>query len=126
MKNKYTISKALVDTTKLGIKGIKLGFIGLGYGMGVANKIADSALEATKDGISLSKKEQSDESQDSSPIDTQQPIEDVRKDLFDKYMEQNPEGSWELFQEEYHYLFHPDELTLKENGETKEMYRDIK
>ena len=72
--------------------------------------LADSALEATKDGISLSKKEQSDESQDSSPIDTQQPIEDVRKDLFDKYMEQNPEGSWELFQEEYHYLFHPDEI----------------
>ena len=126
MKSKYTISKALALSLIHGIKGIKLGFIGLGYGMGVANKIADSALEATKDGISLSKKEQSDESQDSSPIDIQQPIEDVRQDLFDKYMIQNPDGSWELFQEEYHYLFHPDELTLKENGETKEMYGDIK
>jgi hypothetical protein len=30
--------------------------------------------------------------------------------MFEKYMEQNPEGSWELFQEEYHYLFHPDEM----------------
>ena len=43
-------------------------------------------------------------------IDAQQAIEDVRQNMFERYMEQNPEGSWELFQQEYHYLFHPDEM----------------
>jgi len=126
MRNKYTLSQVIAESTKLGIKGIKLGFIGLGYGLGVANKVADSAITATKDGISLSKAEQSDESQDSSPIDSAQDIKDVRLETFERFMEKNPDATWEEFSNEFSYMFHPDELILKENGETEAIYGGIK
>ena len=109
-KNKYTVTKVVKDTTSMASKAVKLGFVGLGFGLGLANRALDTALDGIKEGNSLSKKEERSGSEDPGSVDTQQAIEDVRQDMFEKYMEQNPEGSWEVFQEEYHYLFHPDEM----------------
>jgi len=113
MKYKYTISGILGDSAKLTAKGFKLGLVGLGYGLGVANKVVDTAMDATKEGISLSKVEKSDESQvrhDSSPIDSTQDIKDVRLETFERFMEKNPNATWEEFSNEFAYMFHPDEL----------------
>jgi|TARA_A100001388_G_scaffold270409_1_gene247872 hypothetical protein len=110
-KNKYTVTKVVKDTTSMASKAVKLGFVGLGFGLGLANRALDTALDGIKEGNSLSKKEERSGLEDSpESIDTQQAIEDVRQNMFERYMEQNPEGSWELFQQEYHYLFHPDEM----------------
>ena len=113
-KNKYTVTKVVKDTTSMASKAVKLGFVGLGFGLGLANRALDTALDGIKEGNSLSKKEKSSGSSDpesvSQPVDATQALEDVRQDMFEKYMEHNPEGSWELFKDEFHYLFHPDEM----------------
>ena len=35
-KNKYTVTKVVKDTTSMASKAVKLGFVGLGFGLGLA------------------------------------------------------------------------------------------
>ncbi len=130
------MKKVIKDATGITTKAIKLGFVGLGFGLGVANRALGSALDGIKEGQSLSKREESGESSDSPPIDTTQPLEDVIDETYARWAQMKEQASqqysFEEFKEQFHHLFHPDEmspeehLNLQENGETKEMYQGDK
>ena len=50
------MKKVIKDATGITTKAIKLGFVGLGFGLGVANRALGSALDGIKEGQSLSKR----------------------------------------------------------------------
>ena len=111
------MKKVIKDATGITTKAIKLGFVGLGFGLGVANRALGSALDGIKEGQSLSKREEIDE--------TYARWAQMKEQASQQY-------SFEEFKEQFHHLFHPDEmspeehLNLQENGETKEMYQGDK
>jgi len=108
------MKKIIKDAAGITSKAVKLGFVGLGFGLGVANRALDSALDGIKEGQSLSKREESGESSDSPPIDTTQSLEDVRMETFERWCQDNEDASWEEFQQQFHHLFHPEEMEKKD------------
>ena len=108
------MKKIIKDAAGITTKAVKLGFVGLGFGLGVANRALDSALDGIKEGQSLSKREESGESSDSPPIDTTQSLEDVRMETFERWCQDNEDASWEEFQQQFHHLFHPEEMEKKD------------